>query len=194
MSESEPSRLRPQLTACPLCRGSTLTYQFRRATTPIVRCERCSLMMRNPQPSDAELAAIYTDSYFLSTVPPGVDSRGGFDREVDALKRATAVGYLDAVESRRHHGGPRPTHARLLEVGSGLGNLLIEAHERGYLVTGVEYAEALVAGANARLGAGVGLQGTLESAPLDPGTFDVCVCADVIEHTRDPMAVVTRAR
>ena len=48
---------------------------------------------------------------------------------------------------------------RLLEVGCGLGNLLVEAQARGYDVTGIEYSESSVRAANANLGATRVLQG-----------------------------------
>ncbi len=190
---SGPSAEQPRLHACPLCQSTALTYQFTHGTTPIVRCAGCALLMRNPQPSDAELAAIYTDTYFLGTAPADAPETGAFAREVHALKRATAAGYLDRIEAYCGWTAETRRGRRLLEIGSGLGNLLIEARERGYEVTGVEYAAASVARANQRLGAPVVVEGTAESAPLAPGTFDVCVFADVIEHTRDPLAVVTRA-
>jgi 2-polyprenyl-3-methyl-5-hydroxy-6-metoxy-1,4-benzoquinol methylase len=193
MSSTVPSSEQPRLSACPLCGHEYLVYQFTHDLSPIVRCDGCSLLMRNPQPSDAQLAAIYTDTYFLGTAPTGKAAADGFEKEVNALKRATAAGYLDRMEAYR--GWTRETRKgkKLLEIGSGLGNMLIEARERGYDVTGVEYASASVARANARLGQDVVVQGTVESAPLREGTFDVCVFADVIEHTRDPLAVVARA-
>jgi SAM-dependent methyltransferase len=184
---------RPQLTRCPLCSHDHLVYQFTHEITPIVRCAGCSLLMRNPQPSDAELAAIYTDTYFIGTAPAGTTDAGAFEREVNTLKRATAAGYLDRLEAYRGWTAETRRGKKLLEVGSGLGNLLVEARERGYEVTGVEYALPSVERANARLGARVVVQGTVESAPLLTGAFDVCVFADVIEHTRDPLAVVVRA-
>ena len=186
-----PSADQPRLSRCPVCTCDTLVYQFTHASTPVVRCESCGLLLRNPQPSDAELAAIYTDTSFLGSGAEEDDD--GFAREVHALKRATAAGYLNRIEAYR---GWTPESRRgrtLLEVGSGLGNLLLEARDRGYAVTGIEYAPASVATANARLGASVVLQGTLESADLAPGSFDVCVLADVIEHVRDPLASVARA-
>ena len=128
---------------CPVCASDTLAYQFTHQSTPIVRCDRCGLLMRNPLPSDADLAAIYSETYFL-----GSDDRadqGAFADQVHALKRATATGYLDRIEDYR---GWTPVTRRgrtLLEVGSGLGNLLIEARARGYVVTGLEYAPASVA-------------------------------------------------
>ena len=114
------------LSGCPLCGGEHLSYLFATAGTPIVRCDRCGLVLRNPQPSESELAAIYTDSYFLG------DSGEG--SETNRLKRDTAADYLDEIEART---GVSPRGARLLEIGPGLGNLLIEALARGYDVTGV---------------------------------------------------------
>jgi SAM-dependent methyltransferase len=182
----------PRLSACPLCHHPHLVYQFTRGSGPIVRCDGCSLLMRNPQPSNAQLACTYTDTYFLST---GREWRADDDRlhgEVNALKRATAAGYLDRIEAYRGWTPESRRGKRLLDVGSGLGNMLLEARSRGYAVTGVEYAPASVARANARLGEELVLQGTLESAPLEGG-FDVCVFADVLEHIRDPLAVIARA-
>jgi SAM-dependent methyltransferase len=167
-----------------------LVYQFTHASTPLVRCDACGLVMRNPQPSDAELGAIYTEAYFLGS---GAKDDDPFADEVHALKRATASGYLDRIEAYRAWTPDSRRGRTLLEVGSGLGNLLLEARERGYSVTGIEYAPASVATANARIGDAVVVQGTLESAELTPGSFDVCVLADVIEHTRDPLTAITRA-
>lgn len=193
MSSSAPSAEQPRVAACPLCGHEHLVYQFTHGATPMVRCDGCGLLMRNPQPSDAQLAAIYTDAYFLGTAPAGEAAGLGFEKEVNALKRATAAGYLDRVEAYRGWTPETRKGKTLLEIGSGLGNLLLEARQRGYQVTGVEFAASSVARANARLGQDVVVQGTVESARLQDGTFDVCVFADVIEHTRDPLAVVTRA-
>jgi SAM-dependent methyltransferase len=165
----------PQLDCCPLCDGDALDYQFTHSTTPIVRCRRCSLLMRNPQPSNEELGEIYNEHYFL--VPSS---------EAESLKRGTAAGYLDEIETRI---GPRSTNAplKLLELGSGFGNLLLEAHGRGYDVTGVEYSESSVRVANERLGVECVHQGTVATLTVPDNSFDVAVLADVIEHTRDPL-------
>jgi SAM-dependent methyltransferase len=190
MSDSGPSREQPRLSACPLCNHHDLVYQFTHETTPIVRCDACGLLMRNPQPSDAELAAIYTEHYFIGHDPSltGSADPAGLSRETDRLKRETAAGYLDLVEARMQMEPSRPQPVRLLEIGSGLGNLLVEAQARGYDVTGVEYAEASVRAANKKLGAARVLQGSIGSVALPDGHFDVCILADVLEHTRNPRA------
>ena len=185
---AEPS-IRPALSQCPLCRHRHFTYQFTHAGLPIVRCDGCSLLMRNPQPSDEELAAIYGDDYFFGTGPEGKDQ---YASEFAQLKQATASAYLDRLE--RYLGWSPATRAggRLLDVGSGLGDLLVAAKSRGYAVQGIEYSPSSVVRANARLGDDVVRQGTIETAAPDDGSIDVCVLSDVIEHTRDPMAMLDR--
>ena len=105
-----PAAERQTLTHCPLCRHEHFTYQFTQGGLPIVRCDGCRLLMRNPQPSDDELAAIYGDDYFFGTsATPGEDT---YEAEFARLKQATAAGYLDRVErylgwdSARRRGTP----------------------------------------------------------------------------------------
>jgi SAM-dependent methyltransferase len=167
---------RPVHRACPLCGGEKLIYLFVHGGTPIVRCERCRLMMRNPQPSDAELAAIYTSHYFLGS--------GDSSSETNRLKQETAAGYLDEIEAKT---GCAPRATKLLEIGPGLGNLLVEAVKRGYDVTGIEYSESSVRKANARIGRECVLQGSLETVTLPEESFDLAIASDVLEHTRNPL-------
>ena len=167
---------------CPLCGGDTLAYLFAHAGTPIVRCDRCRLMLRNPQPSDEELAAIYNSEYFLG-------GREGDGRETNRLKRETAAGYLDEIEAKT---GRPARGTRLLEIGPGLGNLLAEAVSRGYDVSGIEYSESSVRSANQRLGSDRVLQGSLATVSLPAESFDLAILSDVLEHTRDPLADLRR--
>jgi len=177
----------PALARCPLCRHEHFTYQFTHADLPIVRCDGCNLLMRNPQPSDEELAAIYGEDYFLGTGTQGVDQ---YANEFARLKQATASAYLDRVERYLGWGAAARRGRRLLDVGTGLGDLLVAAQARGYDVEGVEYSPSSVARANARLGRELVRHGTVETAGAPDGSIDVCMLSDVIEHTRDPMAVL----
>src|SRR5262245_55911787 len=186
MNQPAPSRERPRLGTCPLCSHEHLDYQFTQAGTPVVRCAGCGLLLRNPQPSDGELAEIYTEHYFLGS---GGRQDGLLD-ETSRLKRATAASYLDAIEARLEQ-RPSPHGLKLLEVGSGLGNLLVEAVARGYDVTGIEYSESSVRAANEKLGATRVMQGTIDTVDLPDQTFDVAVLADVIEHTRNPVSALS---
>jgi SAM-dependent methyltransferase len=183
-----PSAERPALTHCPLCLHQHFSYQFSQAGLSIVRCDGCSLLMRNPQPSDAELAAIYGEGYFFGTSTRAGEDR--YDQEFARLKQATAAGYLDRVERYLGWDATSRGGRRLLDLGSGLGDLLVEAQARGYEATGIEFSASSVGRANARLGQEVVRQGTIETAGLAEASYDVCMLSDVIEHTRDPMRVL----
>ena len=167
---------KPQ-TDCPLCATSRLRYAFSHEGYRIVRCADCGLMFSNPQPSDMELAAIYSADYFL-----GAETAEGRTATRE-MKRATARQYL--AEIRRYDGAPA---GHLLEIGCGDGDFLVEAEAAGFQVTGVEYAPAACAQARARLQRGSIICGELERAGVGAAQFDLCVLSDVIEHVRDPLA------
>jgi len=152
-------------------------YAFSHHESRVVRCSDCRLTFLNPQPSDSELAAIYNANYFL-----GSESDDG-RAATRAMKRESAREYLHEI--RRYIGQNR---GRLLEVGCGDGDFLVEAEAAGYSVTGVEYSAAACDQVRARLKGGNVVCGELADAPLEDGYFDVCVLADVIEHVRDPKA------
>jgi SAM-dependent methyltransferase len=142
----------------------------------LLGCRDCGHMMLHPQPSDEALAAIYGAQYALL--------QGGEDesKQFASIKQATSRHYLDLIgRYRGHHGG------KLLEVGSGQGDLLVVAASVGYEVTGVEYSGYACEEARQKLGnSGRIIQGDLRDV-VDPSeVFDVCVLADLLEHVRDP--------
>ncbi len=164
-------------TDCPLCASSRLRYAFSHEGYRLVRCADCALLFSNPQPSDTELSAIYSADYFL-----GAESDAG-RASTREMKRATARQYLSEIHRYAGEAG-----GRLLEIGCGDGDFLVEAEAAGYHVTGVEYAPAACEQARARLQRGEIVCGELEKAALEGAQFDLCVLSDVIEHVRDPLA------
>jgi ubiquinone/menaquinone biosynthesis C-methylase UbiE len=96
--------------------------------------------------------------------------------------------YLDRLKRLMSKPG-----GRLLEVGCGTGDFLVQARARGFEVHGIEYSSAAAATANQRLGAGTVNTGTLESARLPCENFNAIVACDVIEHVRDPKLFLQRA-
>ncbi len=162
--------------SCPVCGQPTRTeFVFQRNGNAIYSCHNCGVEFMHPQPSDATLASIYSESYFLGSE----DERAG--SRVAELKRATAALYVDAIV--RHMKTVQP---RLLEIGCGSGDFLMEAQSRGFEVEGLEYSEHATEVANERLGRRAVRTGSLETARLPANTYNVVVAFDVIEHVRNP--------
>jgi len=166
---------------CPICASKKMYYAFSVQQSRLVECRDCGHMMLHPQPDDEELGRIYNESYWL---------QDGSDEErahFTQLKQATARLYLDLIgQCLGRHGG------RLLEVGSGAGDMLAAALELGYDVTGIEYSSHACVRARERLGgAGRLVCGNIDDL-AERNYFDVCVMADVIEHVRDPRAFLNQ--
>jgi SAM-dependent methyltransferase len=83
-----------------------------------------------------------------------------------------------------------PPPARLLDVGCGAGEFLEVANALGYDATGIDVSEQAVSICRAK---GINSHvGDLPSAGL-PGKFDVITMWDVVEHVRDPCALLAKA-
>jgi 2-polyprenyl-3-methyl-5-hydroxy-6-metoxy-1,4-benzoquinol methylase len=168
---------RPPVKTCHVCEGGRVYYLFSTSDYRVVRCNDCGLVFLNPQPSDDELARIYSANYFL-----GSDSETG-RQAVSEIKQATATLYLSEI--RRYRG---PESGRLIEVGCGDGDFLVLAEADGWRVTGIEYSPAACEKARQRLKNGDVINGELQSAGMAAEQFDLCVISDVLEHVRSPLA------
>ncbi len=140
----------------------------------LLRCLECGTVQQPLLPSGAPLHDLYRemrDDDYLAE---------------EAGRRATANRLLDLVGAHRPRG-------RLLDVGCGHGLLLDEARGRGYETVGLELSREA-----ARHARSLGLD--VRELPLEafgegtngdsPGTFDVVVLADVLEHLDDPVAAI----
>ncbi|HUT35424.1 MAG TPA: class I SAM-dependent methyltransferase [Planctomycetota bacterium] len=151
------------------------------AEVHLSRCRRCGLGYLDPQPSDAALAGLYTDEYYTRPIDPGgpsyLENRAGLERFFD--------GRLRRIERLARPG-------RLLEVGAGLGYFLNAAARRGWHAVGLEVSEFAAGHAQREFGLDVRCQ-SFDDAAFPDGAFDLVVLRDVLEHTRDPRAVVRHA-
>ncbi len=82
--------------------------------------------------------------------------------------------------------------ARALEVGSAHGGFVHLLQQAGYEATGLELSPWVVAFAQRTFDIPM-LLGPLEDQDLEPGTFDLLIAMDVLEHLPDPRVTIGRA-
>jgi SAM-dependent methyltransferase len=158
---------------CIICSSKKNHYVFSIEKYRVEECFHCGMMMINPQPTNNELSDIYNKNYF-------------FDDEAHSsfLKSKTANYYLRKLEEYTGN----PLKGKLLEIGSGHGDFLIQAASQGLEVTGVEYSQFAVEKINEKLqGKGNVICGDVFCIQQE-NHFDYIVFSDVLEHVRDPRA------
>ncbi|SEP49755.1 Methyltransferase domain-containing protein [Methylobacterium sp. ap11] len=175
---------RGEAMACNLCDGTgTLVVaetDRRLKRLRSVACTECGLIRTDPMPTQAELGAYYASAYraayqfALGKRPP----RHHLNRS-----RREAAFRADLLAPALRPG------ARVLDFGSGSGEFLAAARERGATVTGVEPGLSYAAFAREEHGAQV--LDRLDALAPDE-VFDVVTVHHVLEHLRDPVDTLER--
>jgi 2-polyprenyl-3-methyl-5-hydroxy-6-metoxy-1,4-benzoquinol methylase len=195
MSAMAPKTATPDAPATFVCRHcggrrSRVRYEFAEHHKVIRECLGCRLMVLDPMPSEDELHAVYNEGYFenenLTKADPSrvygyvdyiserINKQKGYQGICAELKRLL-------LSDRR-----RP---RLLDYGCGLGFFLDAAFEYGFDVEGIEFNQYALQYIRNRYRYTV--YGADEFHP--PEKYDVITMFDVIEHLREPFAMLDTA-
>ncbi len=142
----------------------------------IVACQECGVRYLDPQPTAAELDALYGEHYFAH----GEAGDPGYDRYVAEIEHIRRT-FDDRV---RYLPSPKPGD-RLLDVGAAIGLFVERARRAGWDAEGLDPSPWACRYAVDVLGQPV-RQGTIESAAPTPNTYDVVTMWEVIEHLPDP--------
>lgn len=141
----------------------------------IVQCRRCGMVSSRPTLSPEEIAETYAavvDEDYLSEEE---GRRELFEWIVDQM------------------GGFALQGNRVLEAGAHLGLFLDVATKRGWTARGIEPSKWAVDYGREQYGVDL-RQGTVEDLDAEPGSADVIVMNDVLEHLTDPLAALRRLR
>jgi len=131
------------------------------------------LVFYNPQPSPGQAAALYARDYLDNEYPP------------ERARAQTQLAHRRLARIERETG-----IGSLLDVGCGRGHFLAAARERGWKAVGLDVSPVAVRLAAARAGVTV-YEGELTVPPrAELGPVDVVTLWDVLEHLRDPVAVL----
>jgi SAM-dependent methyltransferase len=159
---------------CEVCgsrRHAQVTHKRGRG---IHRCFDCGLFFVHPQPSDAELAAIYStgSGYFAAAA-----------RDLAASSPLRAR-QLHATFARF---GLRPP-GRFLDVGCATGNIPFHMRELGWQVAGNDLNAGALEVARSH---GLDVRhGSLEACAFEDASFEAANLGDLIEHVRSPRALL----
>jgi SAM-dependent methyltransferase len=145
----------------------------------VIRCVACGQLRTFPEPSAESLEVIYspaTEKY----------SEDGFDEGRDTLFSGFGA---DVVRNLTPF---VPEHPHLLDVGCNMGHLLFAARSAGWKADGLEINQGLIPKLRSN---GFRVYDTfLETADIAPGTYDVLVANQVLEHVPDPLAFLEAAK
>jgi SAM-dependent methyltransferase len=175
----------------------------------LYRCRACGSAFLDPRPTRSTIGHAYSSYYTHSPQPAvhGSDFRAAVlngylnARYGYRLSPASRLGpYLTRLLPKRRWYADRlvrnltshPGRGRLLDVGCGAGDFLVQMRAAGWVVEGLEPDPAAAARARS-LGVEV-VNATLEDAAFGPGSFDAITMSHVIEHLHDPIAALRICR
>ena len=194
--ESSSSEMEP----CPVCGGISFlpvtslrdnrTGSFKEPFD-VARCVGCRLVALRPAPAADALARGYQDGYG----PYPTDTAGGGER---SSPTATSAIWKRRLRRAWHalDGSVTidriPLRGRVLDVGAGQGSDVAFLHSLGLDAIGLE--PNLRAVEVCRMKGLPVIEGTLESADFEPGSFDVVILNQVLEHLPDPHSTLMIVR
>jgi 2-polyprenyl-3-methyl-5-hydroxy-6-metoxy-1,4-benzoquinol methylase len=173
--------------SCNMCKWSEADWLFSIENDHIakrfslVQCKRCGFVYTEPRPSIEELEDYYPLAYYGME---GRRFRVGLEDLVCFFRRRLA----NSLERQF------PRKGRVLEVGSGRGNLLGELAKRGWDTKGTEFSSHLAEATIRQFGVKVYAVPNLEACSFETGYFDLILCYHVLEHLPNPIETLLEMR
>lgn len=168
--------------ACNICGGIKAAHVAVNCGLHVTRCVECGLIFVNPQPTTEAILAYHSAHDLM--MRNGWSSY--FEHTQDQLE---ALWDERLTDMERWVGG---REIRLLDVGCGPGDFLHFAHQRGWTATGFDFAPSVAQLAHDKYGLVVNV-GDLASLEYPAGSFTILSMWHVLEHLRDPGAILMRA-
>jgi SAM-dependent methyltransferase len=166
---------------CLLCGAAEKELLTRQGEWSVYRCKQCGLGILLPRPSEAELDALYRNSYFVEQYDEGAAPGS------EAMRKR-----LSSEKHRIRFFRPFLKSGRILDIGCGRGYFLLACRESEYEVEGFDVSEDVAEYVRNTLKIPV-TTGKPESASFEDGSFDAVTMWHSLEHTENPRTCLDSA-
>ena len=146
----------------------------------LCRCKKCGLIFVNPQPQISQ--GWYAQEYFST----GAMRFYSGDKTGARQSNEPFVFRLELIHKYKQEGF-------LLDVGCASGEFLSAAKAKGWKTQGLDFSDYALDIARNQYQLDV-KKGFLEEAEFLEWSFDVIVCGDILEHTKNPLVFLSEAR
>jgi 2-polyprenyl-3-methyl-5-hydroxy-6-metoxy-1,4-benzoquinol methylase len=186
----DQSALAPDEAAlCPVCRSREKRLRYRITRFRVYDCAACSQVYLWPLLDEEEVREMFTQLYTEGEGSvPELKSYYAFTYDDSPENPLVQLyeSWLDRIEAHRRSG-------RLLDIGCGTGLFLAVARRRGWEPYGIDDCDEATAHARDHFGLDV-WSGEFSQVETDGKQFDAVTMWDIIEHAREPVALLEAAR
>jgi 2-polyprenyl-3-methyl-5-hydroxy-6-metoxy-1,4-benzoquinol methylase len=175
------------LIPCNCCGGFIFKPALECEGFNFVRCKKCGLVQRNPQPVKEEIIARYSKTFGNDYLSYELKNEAAFLKLQQLALRDAGFNKIEKAAFLRAESVPS-----VLDVGCATGALLVSFRDRGWRVTGVEISPCSVYAQKER---GLDVRDIpLEENNFPQESFDVVLASHLVEHLNDPRSFFTEAR
>jgi 2-polyprenyl-3-methyl-5-hydroxy-6-metoxy-1,4-benzoquinol methylase len=172
------------LIPCNYCGGLIFKPALECEGFNFVRCKKCGLVQRNPQPVKEEIIARYSKTFGDDYLKYELENEAAFLKLQQLALQDAGFYKIEKAIFLRAGGEQRGEQPSVLDIGCATGALIASLRDRGWRVTGVEISPCAVYAQKER---GLDVRNIpLEEANFPKESFDAVLASHLVEHLNDP--------